>query len=383
MIVESFFWFSLGIVLYTYFFYPICLFFIKKIKRKKNNLYGADELPSVTVIISVYNEEIVLERKIENLNIVDYPKDKIEFLFGSDGANDNTNEILRSTKASNFYYQIFSARRGKAMVLNDLIKKATGDIVVFSDADTLFAPDTVKKLVTHFGDHSIGAVCGELLQESSNQSSGDHGEGFYRSYDNMIRQLESDIYSTVGATGAVYAIRRTLFQPLPILKTIADDFIIPIQILKQGFRVIYEAKAVGYEKPTNSIKGEFHRKVRLGASNFQGIGEYASLLSPRYGFISLALWSHKIFRWCVPFFLLLFAVLSFVLYSESALYRVVIVTEAVFFLLTLFGLIADYLKIRIGVLGFPYYFIAMNIALLVGFLKFLLKKQPPTWEVIR
>ncbi len=377
------FWTSLFLIAYTYLFYPILLLFLRLGREKKLQHIVITEEPTVTVIIAVYNEENVLSRKLGNLREIDYPISRLRFLIGSDGSNDRTNDILKNFVLPNLTVHYFTDRRGKSAVLNDLVAQCDSEIIVFSDADTIFIPQTVRNLVQHFHYPSIGAVCGELLQGSIDSSVAGFGENFYRVYDNMIRQFESDIKTTLGTTGAVYAIRRNLYEILPSQKLVADDFIIPIQILKKGYMVKYESKAIGIELTHNSVTNEFDRKSRLGASNFQGIPQFSSLLNPIHGFVSLALWSHKIIRWCVPFLLLLLLFASALLFSNAGFYYLFFKGEIFFYSLALLGFLFEQLKMKISIFGLPYYFVAMNAALFVGFIKFLRRSQRTTWEVIR
>lgn len=350
-------------------------------KRKVGCLNKQPEMPSVAVVISVYNEEDIITDKLQNLTIIDYPKGKIEFYIGSDASNDNTNDILSQSKQFNIH--TFPYRRGKAAVLNSLISMASCEIIVFSDANTFFTAETIQNLVRHFSNSTIGAVCGELVLHSQRQTMGSFGEKSYWNYENALKRLESEISTTLGASGAVYAIRRNLFKPLPTTKSVTDDFLIPLNIVKQGYRTVYDPEALAYEKVSGSVVGEFRRKVRIGAANFHGIVEFASLLHPRYGFVSFALWSHKIIRWLIPLILPYVFVAPLILSMNSSLYGIVLNLEAVFVAMVVFGFIAEKFKLHIGFFGLPFYFIAMNIALFVGFLKFIFKLDKPTWDVIR
>jgi cellulose synthase/poly-beta-1,6-N-acetylglucosamine synthase-like glycosyltransferase len=170
---------------------------------------------------------------------------------------------------------------------------------------------------------------------------------------------------------------------LPTTKAVTDDFLIPLNIAKRGFRTKYEREAHAYEKGADSISAEFRRKVRIGAQNFNTIAEIVPLLHPRYGFVAFALWSHKIIRWCVPFLLLGLIAATVVLASHTSFYAWTLRGFGVFVVTALAGYMFEKLKVRVGLLTFPYYFLAMNAALLVGFLRFAFKKQRPTWEVVR
>ena len=382
-IFESILWGSIGVVLYTYGIYPAIVFILSKfVKRPERNDVDKD-LPSVSMVISAYNEDSVLPYKIENICSLDYPEDRIEFLFGSDGSDDESNTILLNANLPNIKTIIFADRRGKANILNDLVPRANGEIIVFSDANTMYDPDVVRKLVLHFQDPSIGGVCGELRLRINEQSVGEIGETSYWQYESFIKRMESNYRTLLGATGGVYAIRKSLFKPLPVSKAIVDDFLIPMEIVRRGYRVAYEPEARAYEESAGSVRGEFKRKVRIGASNFNGIKEFSDLLHPKYGFVSFGLWSHKIIRWIAPFFLFIILLCTTILRTESTLYTGLFVLQMLFLALGIISFIFETRKIGLGLFGFPYYFIAMNLALFIGCFKSLFGKQRSTWTVIR
>jgi cellulose synthase/poly-beta-1,6-N-acetylglucosamine synthase-like glycosyltransferase len=382
-LMQYIFWISLILIVYTYFLYPVIL---KSLNWKRSTeVTGKEsmELPRVSVILSVYNESKVLQRKLDNLSALEYPAGKIEVVIGSDGSVDDTNKILKNSSLTNLRYSIIERRRGKAAVLNDLVNISTGDILIFTDANTIFQNDAIVKLVKHFGDKSIGGVCGNLKLSSDGLPREEFGEPWYWSYENSIKKMESDFYTVAGASGGIYAIRKILFSPVPVNKAIVDDFLIPLQAVKKGYRVIYEPRARAFEQATGSVINEFKRKVRIGASNFSTIAEYKSLLDPKKGFIAFALWSHKIIRWFVPFFLLIFFISSAWLSSYSGFYELIFIGGLLFLFLGIFGLIGEIFHVSTGIFGLPYYFLAMNFALLIGFIRFLFGKQKPTWDVIR
>jgi poly-beta-1,6-N-acetyl-D-glucosamine synthase len=382
-IFELILWGSIGIVLYTYGIYPAIVFSLSKFVKRQERNNADKDLPSVSVVISVYNEDNILPEKIMNISAIDYPQDKIEFLFGSDGSTDRTYAILLDAGLSNLKVIQFPIRRGKANVLNDLIQRANGDIIVFSDANTMYEPGTVQKLVKHFGDKSVGGVCGELDLGSNEQSVGEIGEKSYWQYENILKSKESKYQTLIGATGGVYAIRKSLFKPLPTSKAVVDDFLIPIEIVRRGYKMLYEPGAKAFEKAVGTVLGEFRRKVRIGASNFNGISEFADLLNPKHGFISFALWSHKIIRWFAPLFLLTIFCLSIFLAIGSANYRLLLWVQVGFIVLGTIGFLFEWGKINLGIFAFPYYFIAMNAALFIGFIKYIFGKQRSTWEIVR
>jgi cellulose synthase/poly-beta-1,6-N-acetylglucosamine synthase-like glycosyltransferase len=380
---EVVFWISTFLVLYTYVFYPVILLLLGRFSSRNKRIWGSKQAPHVSVLVAFYNEADILRERLDNLKSVDYPKGKLEILFGSDGSTDKPERVFHRVKLPRAKLVTFRERRGKPAVLNDLVARAKGDVIVFSDANTSFSKETIRNLVRHFEDAEVGAVCGELRLRQDGNTVGGFGEKVYWHYETVVKKLESKVHSTLAATGAVYAIRRPLYTPLPTDKAVMDDFLISMSILEKGYKVKYDSTAIAYEKPANSIEGEFRRKARIGAANFHGFAEFRKLMHPRMGFVAFALWSHKIIRWVVPFLLIVMAVSSSFLWPVADLYRSIAFVEIAFGILVMTGLICDKLNIPIGSLGLPYYFIAIHVALLVGFLRFLTKKQRPAWEVVR
>jgi poly-beta-1,6-N-acetyl-D-glucosamine synthase len=381
-ILAIIFWISLFLVAYTYTVYPALVWLLVSTTRRRQ-LFPQQTDPTVTVVVSLYNEEDVLRTKLQNIKAFDYPQEKLTFLFGSDASTDGTGAILAEATVPGLRSIQFEQRRGKASVLNDLVREATGDIIVFSDANTMFRPDTVRKLVRHFADPTVGAVSGELRIDEHPDAVTAIGETSYWNYENLLKQMESDVDTIMGATGGVYAIRRALFTALPTTKAITDDLLIPLNILKQGYRTEYEREALAFERGEGSIGSEFRRKARIGAQNFKTVGEIRNLLHPRHGFRAFALWSHKMIRWSVPFLLVIIGVLACCLALVSQFFTYVLWLLGAFVGIAVLGYLLERLKVRAGILTFPYYFLAMNAALLMGFFRCAFGRQAPTWGVAR
>jgi biofilm PGA synthesis N-glycosyltransferase PgaC len=369
--------------MYTYFGYPAALFLGVRLRGTKSAPLVDRQLPSVSVVISVYNEEKVLEERIRNLENSLYPKDKIEFLFGSDASTDGTDTILSKMNSANLRAFRFDERRGKSAVLNDLVTAANGEVIVFTDANTVFTDDTVEKLVRAFADPAVGAVCGNLILHADPKTVGGAGESAYWTYENYIKRLESDLMTVVGATGGVYAIRRQLYHPLPTGKPVTDDFVVPLKVLEAGYTAKYEEQALAYERSEDSVLREFRRKARISAQNYSSLSEFSALLHPRKGFIAFALWSHKIVRWMVPFLMLLMLLSSILLASNLDIYRLILYSELFIVAVAVTGFILDLVRFPVGWFGIPYYFFATNAALLVGFVRFLFNRERPMWEINR
>jgi len=380
-ICTSLFWLSCLLVAYTYVFYPLLLIVWRSFKGSPELVEHHQPLPSVSVLVSAFNEEAVLAHKIENLQRTDYPRERIEFLVGSDGSTDRTAEMLKQAEGGGLKVFLFEKNRGKAAVLNDLAEAAAGEILVLSDANSFYESDAVAHLVRQFRDPAVGGVISEALLESELRTVGVRSETTYWSYENRIKMLESEIGTTLGATGSLYAIRRNLFSRLPTDAVITDDLLLPLQVIGKGFRIAYEPKAIATEVPYASVQEEFRRKSRIAAGNFFGLRHFAYLLHPRYGFAAFALWSHKIIRWCVPGCLLA-AILSLAfLAAESSLYFTLAMLGAGVAVLVVAGWIAERLRLRVGPLGLPFHFVSMNLAIVTGFVRFLRNRRKPSWEV--
>jgi poly-beta-1,6-N-acetyl-D-glucosamine synthase len=385
------FWVSLGLLVYSYVLYPLLLIVVRSFRKEhpqhaESGSVADDrqtQVPSISVVIAAFNEERVLRQKIENLAQTVYPSDRIEFLVGSDGSDDRTVQILQAEEGKSLRPFCFTERRGKASVLNDLVRQATGEIIVFSDANTFYEPSTIQWLSVGFQDPSVGGVVGELSLKAKSATLAVQAESFYWGYENSIKRLESELATTLGGTGPLYAIRRLLYVPLPADKVVMDDFLIPLSVVAQGYRIVYEPRARAYEETSETVAQEFRRKTRIAVGNYHGISSFYRLLHPRFGFAAFALWSHKILRWMgwllVP---LVVATSGFLAYA-STLFAFVCLLEALLLMLVAVGAAAERLRVRIGLLGVPFHFAAMNLALAVGFFLFLFGRQKPAWKIVR
>lgn len=384
---EWMFWFCFALIVYTYLLYPLALIGIcaarrlwggvivgRRKSRSAEQCSKPSELPSVSLLVPAYNEERDLPGKLTNLREIDYPSERLEVLIASDGSNDGTDGILSGIRQPGFRYFRLPRRQGKPAALNLVAEKATGDILVFSDAATLFAPDVIYKLTRHFSDGRVGVVCGALVFARSEESAAT--EGIYWRYETAMRRCESELGITLTASGAIYAIRRVAFRPLAT-NAILEDFLVPMMARRLGFRVIYDPEARARDTAPATVGGEFSRRTRLGAGSFQALGPLtrAALTSPAlfWSFVS-----HKLFRWLAPFFLLGLAVASIALYAKPFA-AFALVLQAMFYLWALFGLAwREHLqRVPGGLLA--YFFVAMNLAFLVGLARMVTRRQPVTW----
>lgn len=370
------------LVVHTYLFYPMLLWIFNGVINRQQKIQR-EYWPTISVIISAYNEEKIIQQRIENLLSLNYPADKVEVLIGSDCSSDTTNDIVLSYRDKGVSLAAFNDRRGKASVLNDLASIAKNEVLIFSDANTFYEKNVFRNFVRHFSDPSIGGVCGYLQLRSSEDNSGGKGESFYWEYENKIKELEGNFYTTFGATGAIYAIQRLLFKPLPTQKAIMDDFLIPMNVVEQGFRIIYDKSVFGWEEATDSAIKEFQRKIRIGAANFNCLGDIAHLLHPKFGFVAFGLFSHKIIRWFVPFLLLAIFCSSYMLSDGSEMFATILKLQIVFTVFGIIGFVLDKLSYPVKLFTLPYYFLLANLGLMIGFFRFLRGTQKAAWNATR
>ncbi len=378
--IQILFWLALGLIVYTYIVYPILITIIALIWRRKHAVQR--NCLSVSLVVSMYNECKVVADKISNSLALDYPNEKIEILLGSDGSTDETNNIVKQYVDSRIKFYEFPARRGKISVLNDLIACASGEIIIFSDANTILSRDAVWELVSWFSEPSVGCVCGKLELKAAEGGHNAEFEGFYWKYESFIKEQEGKLGCLLGANGGIYAIRKKLFSSLPA-ETILDDFLIPMEILQAGFLVLYNPRACAYEDTAKSISQESIRKVRIGAGNFQALFWLYRLLDVRKGLSSFIFLSHKVFRWCVPFLLIIVFFFNLPM-ANFPVYNVIFVFQIVFYFFVFLGFLVNRYKLETMKFFVSfYYFFSMNLSLLKGFLNFVRVKNLVLWEKVQ
>jgi len=371
--MEVMFWIFFGIIGYIFFGYPTLVFlvskFVKRLVRKKPNTQ--DQLPTVTLIIAAYNEAMVIKKKIENTLAIDYPKDKLQVIVFSDGSTDHTDAIVKSYSSVGIELMRIEGRVGKTECQNQVIVQATGEIVVFSDANSMYDWQAIKNLVRNFSDDKIGCVVGELRYRKNEKSD----EGLYWKLEQFLKKKESVIDSCLGANGAIYAVRKDLYIPLP--SDAISDFIEPFKIYAQGFRVVYEPSAFCTETVLEN-KTEFLRKRRIITRTMRSLPHISEFLNPfRYGWYSISLWSHKILRWFPAVFLIvLFIANTFLL--DQPFFQITFILQISFYVFAFIGIF--YHK---KIFSIPYLFIVMHIAALYAIGDIFIGKKTTTWKPLR
>lgn len=386
MAMKTLFWVGACFVLYAYVGYPILLLALASLRqlaadiafaagrRERRHRLGPARF-SVSLVFSAHNEAAVIAEKLRNTAALDYPPDQLEILIGCDGCTDETAALARSSGLPNCRVFEFEERSGKPAMLNRLVPEARGEIVVFCDANTMISPDAIACLVRHFSSPEVGCVCGELRLRSPEGTI--RSEGLYWRYETFLKFLESRLNMLVGANGGLFAIRRELFRPLP-QHAIIDDFLIAMQIRAAGKRVLYDPEAVASEAAAEPAQ-EFRRRVRIGAGNFYALRYTWRMLNPAAGLVALAYWSHKVFRWTVPFAVAA-SLFAAVMLAAHPFYAACLVAAAALAVLTA----CEHRLLRAGrshrLLSIPYYFVSMNLALFLGLVRCLRGTQTVVWS---
>lgn len=372
----------LFILLYVYIGYPVLLIFLRYILPEKK-INKKDIFPEVSLLISCFNEEAVIHEKLENALALDYPKDKLEIVFISDASTDRTDEIVSEYKDRGVHLIRQSENKGKTSGLNLAVPQTKGEIIVFSDANAMYMPDAIRKLVRNFNDDKVGYVVGEARYRDINQTAASKSETTYWKFEILLKRMESYIHSVVGGDGAIYAIRRELYEKL--LDTDINDFVNPLQIISKGYRGIYETEAICLEESAGDFKKEFHRKIRIINRSFSGLMRMKSVLNPfRTGFFSLEIISHKLLRWFAPVFIIIFLLSCLAL----SMYNIKIFQWSTLFLILFFWcsyigyLFVEHYNVW-KVFYYPYYFVLISIASLTGLHRSLKGEIQITWSPTR
>lgn len=381
--MELLFWILIFLVVYCYLFYPIVVWGMAKIFPRPVN--KKDVMPSVSVVVSVWNEEDVIEAKLNNFLGLDYPAGKFEILIGSDGSTDKTNEIIRKFRDERVRLIELNDRKGKMATLNRLVSLAKHDIIVFTDARQVFERNAIKELAANFADPKVGCVSGELMF-SQKEGGTARGINLYWNYEKFMRNCESRIHSMLGATGAIYAIRRELYSEVPV-DIVLDDVYIPFKIIQKGYRAVFDGTARAYDEVADSPREEYKRKARTLFGNYQIFKQFAGMFNPLASPIALQFFSHKFLRVVIPFFLIGIFCLNVGLAGDR-FYRVILWLEIVFYGMAVIGGLARHQKYGIlrllsRVCYVPYVFCLLNFSALIGFLRYVGSKQTITWEKAR
>jgi cellulose synthase/poly-beta-1,6-N-acetylglucosamine synthase-like glycosyltransferase len=370
---------SLATVIYTYVGYAVIIPVLALFSS--GDVDKNDIEPRVTYLITAYNEEKNIRRKLEGVLALDYPKDRLEVMVASDGSTDRTDDIVREFRDRGVVLLRVEGRVGKTFAQNEAVKMATGEIIVFSDATTMYEKDAIRKMVRNYHDPVVGAVSGRYEYLNPTRASVGIGTVVFWKYENFIKSVQTRIRTITGCCGCIYSVRREAYVPLPA--DIISDLVEPLKVIENGYRVVFEPEAIAYEVTTERPSEEFSMRVRVISRAMRGIWSVRSLLNPvRYPFVSFQLVSHKVLRWLMPFFLAALFVSSYHLRGRP-LYDMAFAAQAVFYLVSLGGLALGALGVRLRVLALPLYFCVVNAASIIALFKTVLGRKTVVWETVR
>lgn len=385
ILLQVIFWVSLLLIFYSYLFFPVLLAWMARNKKYTEVVFKPEAYPFLSVLISAYNEETVIEEKINSLLQSDYPPDRMEILVGSDASTDLTNEILKQLKQghAHIHIHLFETRKGKPGVINALADLARGEILVITDANVMVDKNTLSELAKYFKHEKIGLVDSRMINTRLKKDGISHQEKFYISREVKIKQNESLLWgSMMGPFGGCYAVRKSLYKPVPD-NFLVDDFYINMAVLKQGFQCISNVEAKVYEDVSNNLKEEFRRKKRISAGNFQNLAKFASLLFSNFPGLAFSFFSHKVIRWMVPFLVMITLAISIYLSPGLQLYFILAILQLAVIAIPLIDYFLRKIKIHSIPLRFISHFVLMNLALLAGFIKYIGGIKNNVWQPTR
>jgi cellulose synthase/poly-beta-1,6-N-acetylglucosamine synthase-like glycosyltransferase len=380
LVLQWIFWISAGLIVYSYVAYAVLVWIASRLFGRKPVPPASmvhTELPRVSLLISAYNEAEVIEARVWNALESDYPTDKLEIVIGCDGSSDATASIVRAFNNPRVRLFDYHENRGKATVLNDSMSRLGSEIVVLSDANTFFDPSAITNLVRWFRDMRVSAVCGKLVL--TDPKTGKNADSLYWKYETFLKTCEGRLGALLGSNGAIYAVRRDCYVPIPS-DTIVDDFVIPLlSKVHHGGRIVFDGQAIARERTPAELSAEFHRRTRIGAGGFQSIGILWRLLLPRHGWTAITFFSHKVLRWICPFLMLAMIVANLALIRHPQ-YQWIAAAQAAFYAGSMLAALLPGRSAALKPLRLASMFTGMNAALFVGFFRWLRGSQKAAWR---
>ena len=378
------FWISLFIVFYTFFGYGILLYLLVKVRillRGRRTIPQTAEWPTLTVFVAAYNEEDYIIEKIKNTLGLEYPADKVSYVFVTDGSTDRTPELVATYPQIKLMHQ--PARNGKIAAMHRAMQEVQTEIAIFTDANTTLNKKALLNICRHYADKSVGAVSGEKRVEIDDVGDATAGEGFYWKYESKLKTWDSELYSVVGAAGELFSIRTALYEPVPP-DTILDDFMISMLVAQRGYRIVYEPAAYASETGSENIKEELKRKIRIAAGGIQSIVRLPKAINPFRNFVLFFQYmSHRLLRWTVtPFLMLLTLLLNAIIVAQGGMgiYAALLACQVFFYACALLGWLFEKRQIKVKIFFIPYYFCMMNYAVIAGLNRYFAGKQSAAWE---
>lgn len=384
MVIEAVFIVALALILYAYLGYPIVVYLLSWVLHRP--VRRAAITPRVTLIIAAHNEQHDIAAKLENTLALDYPAAKLEIIVASDCSSDGTEEIVGEFAGRGVKLYRQTEHLGKTVAQHQAVKLATGEILLFSDATTRYEPDALRKIVRSFADPEVGCVAGQLIYTDGSVSQETTGVGrgcrTYWGYEKFVKSCESRLGSLIGVSGCLYAVRRSSYTPLR--PDLIDDFVIASEIHQRGLRTVYDPEAVATEGTNKRGRDEFRMRVRVIEQTITALHHYREVLKPwRHGLFAFQLLSHKVLRYGVSVLLLIALLSNALLWEQAAVYRYALLAQVAAYALALSGWVGENLKVHIGPLALPYYFVLTNAAALVAGLGFLSGESHVVWTPLR
>ncbi|MDT5123032.1 MAG: hypothetical protein QOC96_2514 [Acidobacteriota bacterium] len=380
VVMQICFWSGAALLCYTYAGYPLLLLIVSRLRSRP--VHRAEWMPHVSVIITAYNEERDIAAKLENTLALDYPADKLEIIVASDCSSDRTDEIVRdfASRGVRLYRQ--AERLGKTCAQNAAVEEAHGEVILFSDATTLYQSDVLKAMLPNFADETVGCVAGRLIYVDPSASSVGQGARSYWSYETFLKRHESRVCSLIGASGCLYAVRRSAY--VPMYPEACSDFLIATKMVEQGLRAVYEPAAVCTEETNKRTDKELRMRVRVITQTFTDLWRHRRMMNPlRSGFYAVELISHKVLRYLVPVFLLVILISSLALAPHSLFYALIALAQLCFYAAAALSWLMESAGRRNRLLALPQYFVLANLASLMACYKFLSGERYARWEPIR
>lgn len=373
--MEIIFWIFFSLIIAVYFGYPLFLLIVAAFKSKPVN--KADFIPFVSLLIPAYNEEKSIRAKIENSLSLNYPKDKLEIIVISDDSTDKTEDVAKEYVDRGIKLIVQKARKGKMAALNKAVPQARGEIIVFSDANTMYDSNALRMLIRNFSDSNIGCVCGNSMFITKKNSSVELGFSAYMKYERFIWSMESQTQSLLVVDGAIYAIRKDLFSP--INEVLADDFVNPLRMGAMGYGVTYEPEAKAEEKAVSNIQEEFKRKIRVTFQGYRALMYLWPLVFKSSPLRIFQYFLHKLLRWLVPFFLLVMFICNLLLIGID-FYRYLFIGQLLFYASAFVGYVLQKRGNKVKIFYIPFYFCLINFASVVGLFQAIKGSQGGAWE---
>lgn len=380
---ESLFWVAFVLLFYTYFGYPLVIGWLARVSGKA--VRRGDQTPTVSLIVPIYNGEEYLRRKIDNTLDLDYPKERLQLLFVSDGSTDHTNEILEAARSEGIEPILLFQRVGKSVAQNAALQRATGEILVFCDGSVYLRPDSLRKLVRNFADAEVGCVSGQDESVSGDQDGTTESAGLYTRYEIRIRNWEMRVSTLFVVGGCFYGVRRELREPLEPWQ--ADDLLVPLRLAKLGHRVVCDEEAIALVRRSKDVTTEFRRRVRTFLNGINVFLIERDILNPfKFGLLAFQFWSHKLLRWLVPLLMVLLLVANAALLDRGSGYQVFFVGHVLFYLMAAAGLLATRRGWSLpaqGLFNVASFLCLVNGAIAVAWWQALVGRREATWEPTR